>query len=104
MKEKVTPAQQIQTLRQRISGLELENREERTRSARLNDDLRAARARIDELLGEVDAWRKAAEGHRGEVQRLRGYRERVERVDDLQRGVPPMMKEVHGSPVEVGFR
>jgi chromosome segregation ATPase len=69
------------------------------RRSKAEEELRELRAENRRILSELDGVR----GHNAllssDVSRLEGYKQRVERVDDLDRGVPPMERiEIGGPP------
>jgi hypothetical protein len=88
-------------LRRRIVEIE--------RARNLADEMRnEAVRRTWALQAEIKEYREANEKFadnearlRQEIARLQGYRDRVEREDDLARGVPPL-REAAGSGVAMG--
>lgn len=85
----VTPPA-LKAAQERAEQFEARYWAEQRERVKLQEELRSARDRIDELSRECDAARNEAGHHLLEVRRLEGYRQRVERVDDLDRGIPPM--------------
>lgn len=90
---RVSATQRIETQRQRIAELEAMNRQLHARNNELSDDLREARKRGDGLVSAHAALSEELASVSRRLGRLEGYRERVERVDALDRGEAPPQPE-----------
>lgn len=75
---------------EKAAALELHLCKALDENSNLTTDLRAARGRINEVEGKLENSLRANAELQRQVGRLEGYKQRVERTDDLARNVPPM--------------